>query len=554
MAYAEASLETEIISDSQIINAISLVSNAINNPFLEEGMELIDKAETSVVSLPDGETKKALENTLNIARKMNITLDKIHFIWEVLGKEGWQSNFPKAKDEVEQLRQDLVKYLGNEHIVSKNFAGAVEETQNVFVAFELMDKAAIDPTDNNIKAAEDAVEKMINEVAKKNAKERIDKEIKKTEIKPVPQPQPNPVLPTSTDIINSVGTHNGNLSLSALGVSNRVYGPATQKRTIERTIDGNLNISGNISGIITLRNIIVEGDLVIDTENATVTLEQSVTVNGTTTIKDVSNNTFNNHGTLSEVIISDENGGTFNNQGTVQGEIKIEPQNPSSAPVNLRGTIDRPVLVQGNGPQITITEDADVTGNITVSSSNAVISVKSDNANIIVEENISGVRLEVAQGKEVTITAPKDSISAIKGSGTVTPSGDSGIKAEDIEDLKNDNKEFKKATVSESNISISSSDDFKSANTIGNSTFEVNGNVVILQDGTTLSFSEGGVGTLANGNITWNPDATEATFNFEGMAGGSTPFYGTVTPGPVVITDVNGNLLSTDSVIATGGF
>ena len=117
-----------------------------------------------------------------------------------------------------------------------------------------------------------------------------------------------------------------------------------------------------------------------------------------------------------------------------------------------------------------------------------------------------------------------------------------------------DNTEFQKTTVSESNISISSSDDFKSANTIGNSTFEVNGNVVILQDGTTLSFSEGGVGTLANGNITWNPDATEATFNFTGMSGGATPFYETVTPGPGVITDVNENLLSTDSVIATGGF
>ena len=88
--------------------------------------------------------------------------------------------------------------------------------------------------------------------------------------------------------------------------------------------------------------------------------------------------------------------------------------------------------------------------------------------------------------------------------------------------------------------------------TAGNSTFEVNGNVVILQDGTRLTFSEGDANAI--GNITWNPDATEATFNFEYMAGGSTPFYGTVTPGPVVITDVNGNLLSTDSVIATGGF
>ena len=115
-----------------------------------------------------------------------------------------------------------------------------------------------------------------------------------------------------------------------------------------------------------------------------------------------------------------------------------------------------------------------------------------------------------------------------------------------------DNTEFQKATVSESNISISSSDDFKSANTIGNSTFEVNGNVVILQDGTRLTFSEGDDNAI--GNITWNPDATEATFNFTGMADGSTPFYGTVTPGPGVITDVNGNLLSTDSVIATGGF
>ena len=74
----------------------------------------------------------------------------------------------------------------------------------------------------------------------------------------------------------------------------------------------------------------------------------------------------------------------------------------------------------------------------------------------------------------------------------------------------------------------------------------------ILQDGTRFTFSEGDANAI--GNITWNLDATEATFNFTGMSGGATPFYGTVTPVPVVITDVNGNLLSTDSVIATGGF
>ncbi len=173
----------------------------------------------------------------------------------------------------------------------------------------------------------------------------------------------------------------------------------------------------------------------MNTPNATVTLDSSVTVSGTTTVQDVSNNTFNNNGSLKNVIISDANGGSFNNQGTIAGNITIKPVGVVSAPVNLRGNIDSPVSVEGNNPQLTIATDAVLSQTVTVNTNNAVL-IANNNADIKVSDSFTGATVEVATGKAVTVTAPATGINTITGSGTVTPTVNSQFDQAKIDKAK----------------------------------------------------------------------------------------------------------------------
>lgn len=158
--------------------------------------------------------------------------------------------------------------------------------------------------------------------------------------------------PTSMQIINSDGTHTGSLTLTTEGASNVTYGPTLLQR---RTVTGNLTIDGTASGIITLRNITVNGNLIVNTPNATVTLDSSVTMLGTTIIKDVSVGTFNteaNHD--GKVLIQDSNGGAVNFTGsTISEGIEINPTEQGIQPILIRG--NKPTVAVGGNADIKIT-------------------------------------------------------------------------------------------------------------------------------------------------------------------------------------------------------
>jgi|GEM_PF-5680134 len=92
--------------------------------------------------------------------------------------------------------------------------------------------------------------------------------------------KPNPDVPVVTPpaygggnssssaekIINSAGTYNGQLTLTANGADDVTYGPAEGKKTIHGTV----TINGNASGTIHLRNLYVTSTVIINAPNAQV--------------------------------------------------------------------------------------------------------------------------------------------------------------------------------------------------------------------------------------------------------------------------------------------
>ena len=94
--------------------------------------------------------------------------------------------------------------------------------------------------------------------------------------------------------------------MTANGLNDIVYGPASGMRTI----DGNVTISGDASGDIDLRNLTITGNLTVNTPNATV--NNSATVNGTIDIQDVKDGTWNENGKNNTITVNDPNGITIN--------------------------------------------------------------------------------------------------------------------------------------------------------------------------------------------------------------------------------------------------
>ncbi|WP_404455658.1 hypothetical protein LG329_07980 [Virgibacillus necropolis] len=72
-----------------------------------------------------------------------------------------------------------------------------------------------------------------------------------------------------------------------------------------------------------MRNLTINGDLIVNIPNADFIIDATTTVTEVTIIKDVASNTFTNEGTLGAVLIEDENGTHFVNERTV-GTVTID--------------------------------------------------------------------------------------------------------------------------------------------------------------------------------------------------------------------------------------
>lgn len=135
-----------------------------------------------------------------------------------------------------------------------------------------------------------------------------------------------------------------------------------------KTLTGNLSYDTTEAGSILLSNGTVTGNLTVDTPNVSFT--NSATVNGTTTITDVANNTFTNNGYLGAVVINDANGTRFVNSGTV-GTVTIGGTGNGS--VLLEGafsnvTVDRTSTIVLDGSISTLNVDANATATVVASS------------------------------------------------------------------------------------------------------------------------------------------------------------------------------------------
>lgn len=163
--------------------------------------------------------------------------------------------------------------------------------------------------------------------------------------------------------------------MNPTGAENITYGPETGKRTI----DGNVTIQGDASGEINLSNLIITGDLIVDTSKATV--NNYAEVKGTIDIQDVKVGTWNEYGLNNSLVVNDKTGIVLNvysntnsvtlNQTTTLtisenftvGNLEV---NSASSEINNQGTIseliaNESVTVNGNAPA-TVSGDSNVVG------------------------------------------------------------------------------------------------------------------------------------------------------------------------------------------------
>lgn len=164
------------------------------------------------------------------------------------------------------------------------------------------------------------------------------------------------------------------------------YGPESDEKTLSKSV----TILGNTEGTITLRNLTITGDLIINTPNASVIVDSSVTVKGTTEIKEVSPGTFTNNGMLNKVKITDSTGTRFiNNANGTVGDIEVVVNN-ANAQVKLGGKL----------------------GNIKVSNP----------ANIEIESNATVTTINVGENIITEITN-KGTVKKLAGEGTAVENG-----------------------------------------------------------------------------------------------------------------------------------
>lgn len=82
--------------------------------------------------------------------------------------------------------------------------------------------------------------------------------------------------------LNKATAYNANIVQNVTGTADATYGPST---STAKQVTGDVTVTGDASGVITLRNIAITGNLTINVPNATIILEPSVTVLGTMAIQ-----------------------------------------------------------------------------------------------------------------------------------------------------------------------------------------------------------------------------------------------------------------------------
>lgn len=154
-----------------------------------------------------------------------------------------------------------------------------------------------------------------------------------------------------------------------------------------KTLTGNVSYDTAEEGTILLSNGIVTGNLTVDTPNVSFT--NSATVNGTTTIQDVANNTFTNNGLLNIVRILDVTGTPrfINGQNSqVQNLVIDTPQS-----VNLQGGFTRVTVQQDTQLNLangSVINDLNANANAQVTVTGGVVKDTSGSGEVVIDEEV----------------------------------------------------------------------------------------------------------------------------------------------------------------------
>jgi len=160
------------------------------------------------------------------------------------------------------------------------------------------------------------------------------------------------------------------------------------------TITGNVSVTTKEGGQIHIAGGTITGNLTVNTPNADFTVENTVTVTGTTTIKDVASSTFVNNGTLNAVTIEDSNGTGFVNNNNV-GLVTVA----TTGYVTLDGTISD--VVVNKGAKLTIE------GTITnLTADKAAVTIVDGVANATNRIVVNGGSFKDKDGKVIDPTQP----------------------------------------------------------------------------------------------------------------------------------------------------
>ncbi|MBD7984594.1 S-layer homology domain-containing protein [Sporosarcina sp. Sa2YVA2] len=271
----------------------------------------------------------------------------------------------------------------------------------------------------------------------------------------------------SFNIVTNVGTFNSQATLATLLADTSITAVELSATTADNLVfnrlvnvdlngksTGNINVTSNEIGVMSITNGTIGGNLTVDTKNADFT--NGATVSGTTTITDVKAGTFVNTGKLSNVVITDSNGTAFTNKGlkTDVGVVEVN----STGDVVLSGKLGT-VEVKNNAT-IILAADAEVdkldvkSGNVILEGEEQVKEIAIANGATLkdydgaaIEEKVpalgmffSKVKVDVT-GEELTLTASENitlttadfvSIKVIQGTGTTTiPNSDVQITSTD---------------------------------------------------------------------------------------------------------------------------
>lgn len=195
---------------------------------------------------------------------------------------------------------------------------------------------------------------------------------------------------TYVSTTQELNTALANVNVKKIVLNNNLTANFSATRKIDfdlngKTLTGNVSYDTDAEGTILLSNGTITGNLTVDTPSVSFT--NSATVNGTTTIKDVANNTFTNNGLLNIVIIQDVTGTPrfVNGQNSQIQNLVID----TIQPVNLQGGFTKVTVKQDTQLNLangSVINDLNTDVNVQATVSGGTVKDTSGNGEVVIDD------------------------------------------------------------------------------------------------------------------------------------------------------------------------